>query len=286
MSRHQDQTPAPLDGIALLCVDCQADFLPGGALAVPDGDAVLAPLAAAAARVGLVLASRDWHPAAHSSFAAQGGPWPAHCVQGSAGAELDPAIAAIADVVVDKATATAEDAYSAFQGTKLADRLFRRGISVLLVGGLATDYCVKATVLDALDAGFEVRVLTDCVRAVEARPGDGARALRAMKRAGAELVRSDAAAAYSAPEQDALVVLVDDGTRTRTEPVVRPQLSRAEAVATVDSARRRAEGMICQRSPFIFSPDCPDTDLQLSEWCAVCRTKHTLGLLDRPPEHP
>lgn len=173
---------------ALLIVDVQHDFLPGGALGVPDGDAVIPALVAAAARADVVVASRDAHPADHCSFAAQGGPWPPHCVEGTHGAELHPEIAALdLDLVVEKATAADRDAYSAFDGTGLADDLRSRGVDRLEVGGLATDYCVRASVLDALRAGFAVTVLTDGIRGVEVTEGDSARALAEMREAGADL---------------------------------------------------------------------------------------------------
>lgn len=171
----------------LLAVDVQNDFLPGGALGVPDGDAVIAPLLRAAAEVDLVVATRDWHPTDHVSFAARGGPWPPHCVAGSHGALLAPQIDEIADVVVSKGHNPEADAYSGFDGTPLAGLLHGAGVSRVLVGGLATDYCVRATALDALREGFEVVVLRDAVRAVEVRPGDGERALAEMRAAGVRL---------------------------------------------------------------------------------------------------
>jgi nicotinamidase/pyrazinamidase len=172
--------------VALLIVDVQHDFLPGGALAVPDGDAVLDALEAAAPTVDLIVASRDAHPVDHCSFAAQGGIWPPHCVEGTHGAELHSDIAALEpDIVVDKATARDRDAYSAFDGTGLADTLRARGVDRLVVGGLATDYCVRASVLDALHEGFAVTVLADGVRGVEVNAGDTERALDEMREAGA-----------------------------------------------------------------------------------------------------
>jgi nicotinamidase/pyrazinamidase len=178
------------EGTALLIVDVQRDFLPGGALAVPAGDGVVPVLnryIEAARRRGMrVFASRDWHPPAHCSFRAQGGPWPPHCIAGSSGAGFAPDLALPADVViVSKATHEESDAYSAFAGTDLAARLRALGVRRLLVGGLATDYCVLRTVLDALAAGFEVRLLDDAIRAVNLRAGDGERAVREMREAGA-----------------------------------------------------------------------------------------------------
>ncbi len=174
---------------ALIAVDVQYDFLPGGALGVPGADAVVEPLLRAARDVALVVRTRDAHPAAHCSFAEQGGPWPPHCVLGTRGAELHPAIAALPGPLIDKATAIEPDAYSGFDGTGLAALLRAAGITHVLVGGLATDYCVKATVLHALEAGFEVTVLREAIAAVEVEPGDGERALEEMTRAGACVVR-------------------------------------------------------------------------------------------------
>lgn len=181
---------APQAGDALLIVDVQRDFLPGGRLAVARGDEVVPVLNDYIARFragGLpVFASRDWHPADHRSFASHGGPWPAHCVAGEAGAEFAPGLELPPDaVVISKATDRAEEAYSAFQGTDLAERLARAGVGRVFVGGLATDYCVLNTVLDARRLGLEAIVLEDAVRAVDVQPGDGERALAAMAAAGA-----------------------------------------------------------------------------------------------------
>ena len=177
-------------GDALLIVDVQNDFLPGGRLAVPEGDAVIAPLAAAIERFRAarrpVFASRDWHPADHCSFREQGGPWPPHCIAGTPGAQISAALPLPPDAaIIDKATTRDADAYSAFQGTDLAARLRRAEVRRLFIGGLATDYCVLNTVLDALAEGFAVVVLEDTIRAVEARPGDGERAIARMQAKGA-----------------------------------------------------------------------------------------------------
>ncbi len=153
----------------------------------PGADAVVAPLLRAARDVALVVKTRDAHPAGHCSFVAQGGTWPPHCVVGTHGAELHPAIAALPGPVIDKATALEPDSYSGFDGTGLADLLRDAGITHLLVGGLATDYCVKVTVLHALAAGFDVTVLCDAIAAVDVEAGDGERALREMAGAGARV---------------------------------------------------------------------------------------------------
>ncbi len=177
-------------GDALLIVDVQNDFLPGGALAVPHGDQVIAPLNDYIHRfraAGLpIFASRDWHPPNHCSFKAQGGPWPPHCIQDSEGARFAPTLELPENAyIVSKATRAEEEAYSAFQGTELAPQLRDMGIRRLFIGGLATDYCVKHTVLDALNEGFTVYLLTDAIRAVDLQPGDGERAIDEMLAAGA-----------------------------------------------------------------------------------------------------
>lgn len=175
---------------ALIAVDVQGDFLPGGALAVPRGDEVVEPLTRAAAAVGLVVATRDWHPPDHVSFVARGGPWPPHCVAGTPAAAIHPDVDRLAALVVSKGSDPDADAYSGFQGTHLAELLRALGVRRLVIGGLATDYCVRATALDAVAAGFEVTVLEDAVRAVDATPGDGERALEEMRSAGVRIATS------------------------------------------------------------------------------------------------
>jgi nicotinamidase/pyrazinamidase len=178
-------------GHALVIVDYQNDFTPpDGALAVPEGDEI-AERINALARSGdyeLVVATRDWHPPDHGSFEAQGGIWPAHCVQDTAGAQLHPALDADAvDVIVDKGQDRETEGYSGFDGTRLAELLRERGIGRITVVGLATDYCVKHTALEALQEGFAVIVDTGAVRGVEVRAGDSERALAEMRAAGANL---------------------------------------------------------------------------------------------------
>ncbi len=180
---------------ALLVVDVQVDFCPGGALPVPDGDRVVAPLnrlMASFLQRGLpVFVTRDWHPPRSRHFRGSGGAWPPHCIRETPGARFHPGLAIPpSTVVVSKGLSEDEDGYSAFEsrddaGGRLADLLRARNVRSLLVGGLATDWCVKATVLDALRAGFDVTVVTDAVAAVEATPGDGARAVGEMEAAGA-----------------------------------------------------------------------------------------------------
>ena len=181
-------------GDALVLVDVQNDFLPGGSLAVPEGDQILEPINRWLARFSAarlpVFATRDWHPPEHCSFAARGGPWPPHCVAGTRGAEFAPGLQLRGGsrlTVIDKGTAPDADAYSGFQGTDLHTRLQGAAARRLFVGGLATDYCVLNTVLDARRLGYDVIVLQRAIRPVEVHPGDGARALAAMSAAGARL---------------------------------------------------------------------------------------------------
>lgn len=178
-------------GDALLIADVQNDFLPGGALAVPDGDAVVPPLNTCLelfGRRGLpVFATRDWHPPDHCSFHQQGGPWPQHCIAGSYGAQFAAGLRLPVDAtLVSKATQTEAEAYSAFAGTELDALLRAAGVRRLFVGGLTTDYCVLNTVKDALSLGYEALWLDDAVRAVDVTPGDGARAKAEMLRLGAK----------------------------------------------------------------------------------------------------
>ena len=178
---------------ALIVVDVQRDFLPGGSLAVPDGDEVVPVLNGYLSRftaAGLqVVATRDWHPPDHCSFTDQGGTWPPHCVQNSAGARFAEGLRLSDDaMLVSKATGSGADAYSGFDDTGLAKYLGDAGVSRVFIGGLATDYCVLATVQDAVSAGFEVFVLRDAVRAVDVKPGDGDRALEEMRAIGATLI--------------------------------------------------------------------------------------------------
>ncbi|HEY8642173.1 MAG TPA: nicotinamidase [Candidatus Dormibacteraeota bacterium] len=179
-------------GDALLIVDPQVDFCPGGTLAVPGGDRIFPALNRAARSAPLVVASRDWHPADHVSFAARGGPWPVHCQAGTPGAEFHPALdTSRIGKVVSKGSDRDREAYSAFDGTGLSDWLREQGVHRLLVGGLATDYCVRASVLDARREGLEVLVLEDGIGAVDVQPGDGERALEEMRQAGVATLRSE-----------------------------------------------------------------------------------------------
>jgi nicotinamidase/pyrazinamidase len=172
---------------ALVIVDFQNDFSPGGALAVPQGDEIAGRLheLIASDDFDLVVATRDWHPADHGSFSAAGGRWPEHCVADTPGAELHPALdRSKVDVVVDKGRDPATEGYSGFDGTGLAALLRERGIDRLTVAGLATDYCVRATALDALREGFAVTLDTAASRGIDAEPGDVDRALDEVRAAG------------------------------------------------------------------------------------------------------
>lgn len=181
----------PVD--ALLVVDVQRDFCPGGALPVAAGDEVLPALndwIEAARRAGaMIVASRDWHPPDHVSFEHRGGPWPPHCLQDSEGAELHPDLGLPDDaILLSKGQSPHADAYSAFDGTELSSLLRERGVRRVFVGGLAQDVCVRATVLDALRYGFETHVLVEATRPVNSREGE--RALREMEERGAILERA------------------------------------------------------------------------------------------------
>lgn len=177
---------------ALVVVDIQKDFCPGGALAVREGDKVVPVLNKYIEKFrkagAPIIFTRDWHPPDHSSFKAQGGPWPPHCIQNSEGAKFHPNLSIpLEGEIVSKADKK-DEAYSFFQGTDLAAKLHQRGIKRLLVGGLATDYCVKETVLDGLKHGFEVYHLDDASRGVEVNPGDSERALKEMVAKGAKRI--------------------------------------------------------------------------------------------------
>jgi nicotinamidase/pyrazinamidase len=172
---------------ALIATDVQRDFLPGGALGVPDGDAVVAPLLAIVPDAGLVVATRDFHPANHCSFHGRGGPWPPHCVIGTPGAMLHPAIDAVAHLVVSKGMDPELEQYSAFD-TGLGAMLHAHGVRRLIIGGLATDYCVRYTAIAARQAGFDVEVVAEASRAVDVEPGDGERALDEMRAGGVVVV--------------------------------------------------------------------------------------------------
>ena len=180
---------------ALLVVDVQNDFCPGGSLAVAGGDEVVPALNRLMKqfldRNEPVFKTRDWHPAKTKHFAAYGGAWPIHCVQGTRGAEFHPDLLDDPRIkIISKGMNESADGYSGFDGTNLAQLLREQDIKEVWVGGLATDYCVKHTVLDALREGFRVKALADAMRPVNINPNDGAQAIEEMRNAGAESVGS------------------------------------------------------------------------------------------------
>ena len=176
---------------ALIVTDVQVDFLPRGALPVPEGDQVIPVLneyISVFKNAGLkIFATRDWHPPNHVSFKEQGGQWPPHCVQNSDGAKFSPLLKLPSGVtVISKATDPSKEAYSALNDTELAEELRKAEVSRIFVGGLATDYCVKNTVLDGLKLGFKLIFLTDALRGINVKPGDVEIAIREMVKNGAE----------------------------------------------------------------------------------------------------
>jgi nicotinamidase/pyrazinamidase len=176
---------------ALVVVDVQHDFLPGGALAVAEGERIFDPIDALAPRFPRVYATRDWHPANHASYEQYGGPWPVHCVAGTHGAEFDARLALDdVDVIIDKGTDRETDGYSGFAATTLDRDLREHDVRRVFVCGLATDYCVKATALDAKAAGFDVVVLEDASAAVNVAPGDEQRALAELRAANVAVANS------------------------------------------------------------------------------------------------
>ncbi len=178
---------------ALIITDIQNDFCPGGALAVPGGDDIIPILNAYEEKIlaagGVLVFTRDWHPANHSSFKENGGIWPVHCVQNTTGAAFHPDLKfPTTAVLVSKASNPEKEAYSSFEGTDLKIYLHRLGVENLLVGGLATDYCVKNTVLAGLQLGFTVYFLEDASRGVNVEPGDSQKAIEEMKAAGVRAI--------------------------------------------------------------------------------------------------
>jgi len=202
MADQTSKTVHIREGDALIVVDVQNDFVPGGTLAVPEGDQVIDPLNRAIrvfqARSIPIFLTRDWHPGNHSSFSASGGPWPPHCVQDTRGAQFVSGLTVDADTtIITKGDVVEPDQYSGFQGVDdsgetLDTCLKNRGITRLFIGGLATDYCVLNTVMDGLKLGYEVYLLTDGIRAVNIRPFDGERAIEQMKDNGATLTTTRA----------------------------------------------------------------------------------------------
>ncbi len=180
---------------ALLIVDVQRDFCPGGSLAVEDGDAVVEPanglIHSFEERGWPVYFTRDWHPPDHCSFKAKGGPWPPHCVAGTPGAEFQPDLYVPSGApIISKASEPDKEAYSGFEGTSLERQLKELDINAVIVAGLTTDYCVKTTALDAHRLGFRVIVVIDAIRAVNANPDDGRSAIKHMQIRGVEFEES------------------------------------------------------------------------------------------------
>lgn len=178
-----------MEKTALIVVDVQRDFCPGGALPAALGAEVVEVINGLMDGFSPIIASKDWHPAQTIHFDR----WPPHCIRGSEGARFAPGLREEPiDAVVLKGTGNSDDGYSAFEATNidLAHLLRKQGVTRVLVTGLTTEYCVKSTALDALNAGFEVWVVTDAVAPVEAHPGDGQAALQAMAEAGIRLTDS------------------------------------------------------------------------------------------------
>jgi nicotinamidase/pyrazinamidase len=204
-----------LKDAALVLVDIQNDFCPGGALAVDEGDQIVPVVNRLMPLFPLVISTYDWHPENHISFKERGGPWPPHCVQGTRGAELHPEIDSDRiDMHLRKASTPDKDEYSEFAGFDeaghtLDEVLKSENVRRVFVVGLATDYCVRATVLDGLKAGYDVYAVTDAMRAVNVNPDDGAKALEEMALSGARLVTSDE--------------VLQGGEMTRAASVIRPQ---------------------------------------------------------------
>jgi nicotinamidase/pyrazinamidase len=180
---------------ALIVVDVQNDFCPGGSLAVAQGNEVVAPLNELIEefleRGEPVFATRDWHPATTKHFQKYGGTWPVHCVQNTKGAEFHQQLSRDARIQIISKGLGDTDCYSGFDETDLNERLHKLGVEELWVGGLATDYCVKSTVIDALKKGFQVKAVENAMRAVNVNPGDGQHAIEEMRAAGAEIVTSE-----------------------------------------------------------------------------------------------
>jgi nicotinamidase/pyrazinamidase len=181
-----------LDQSALIVVDVQNDFCPGGALPVKNGDKVIPILNEYIGEFSRqskpIFFTRDWHPKNHISFVQRGGRWPPHCLKNSKGARFHPSLIIPNDaILVSKGTEKDKEAYSGFEGTALAETLRSMGIQRIFIGGLATDYCVKSTVLDGLKSGFETYVLKDASMGINASPGDSKKALSAMQVAGARI---------------------------------------------------------------------------------------------------
>ena len=180
---------------ALLVVDVQTDFCKGGSLAIDGADEVIPRLNEVIDTFRMAMLpiffTRDWHPSNHISFSTRGGAWPPHCIKGSQGATFhSKLVVPPSAVVIDKGTEPDYEAYSGFQGTDLEKRLEEKRIDEVFIGGLATDYCVKQTALDALKYGLRVIVLVDCIKGVDLRVGDSKRVLQEIAAKGVKLINS------------------------------------------------------------------------------------------------
>jgi nicotinamidase/pyrazinamidase len=226
---------------ALLITDVQNDFLPKGALPVPDGEQVIPVLNEYAQRFNKsgaqVLASRDWHPKNHMSFKAQGGLWPPHCVQNTKGAQLHRDLK-LPDgtLIISKATQPDREAYSAFDGTELEDELHKMGVKRFFIGGLATDYCIMNTVLDARKLGFETIVLMDAIRGIDVKPGDVDKAVAAMVKAGAQ----EATAENFVRPEETLSLEEDTADELEEKPIARVADKKKARLRPRDARRKVA----------------------------------------------
>jgi nicotinamidase/pyrazinamidase len=175
---------------AIIIADIQKDFLPGGALPINEGDQIIPVLNEYAKAFkkaeATVIATRDWHPPKHISFTAQGGPWPPHCVKETDGAKFSPELKLPKDTeIISKATDSGKEAYSVFDETGVGEKLKSQGVTRVFIGGLATDYCVVNSVVDARKMGFDTVVLVDATRGINVKPGDVDKAFDTMRRNGA-----------------------------------------------------------------------------------------------------
>ncbi len=183
---------------AFIIVDVQYDFMPGGALAIAEGDTIVDPIRKIRDKFDCVVFTQDWHPANHCSFRENGGVWPIHCVQNSRGAAIDRRILRPDDVVIRKGVHADVDSYSGFwdnerkHKTALDAFLKSNRIDSVFICGLATDYCVKFTALDAVDAGYETYLVADACRGVDVHEGDSTNAIAEMEKRGVTVVSHDA----------------------------------------------------------------------------------------------
>ncbi|MGD6934341.1 MAG: isochorismatase family protein [Candidatus Bathyarchaeia archaeon] len=228
---------------ALLITDVQNDFLSGGALAVPQGEQIIPVLNEYERKFqeagANVLASRDWHPTNHKSFKAQGGSWSPHCVQETDGAKFHKNLKLPKNVcIISKATLADHEAYSAFDGTDLKDILQKLGVKRFFIGGLATDYCIVNTVLDAIKNGFETVVLMDAIRGIDVNPGDTDQAIAAMVKAGAQQ-----ATVANFPEVEETLPLDEDSVDELEEkPAARAADKKKARLRPKDARRKVATG--------------------------------------------